>query len=84
MNILVIGASGMIGSRIVAEALSRGHTVTAAARNPGKIPVRPGLTPLALEVTDIPALSAAAAKADVVVGAISPRSTGTPAAEATA
>ena len=82
MNILVIGASGMIGSRIVAEALSRGHAVIAAARNPAKIAPRPGVTPLALEVTDVAALSAAAAKADVVIGAVSPRSTGNAQAEA--
>ncbi|MBR0679081.1 NAD(P)H-binding protein [Roseomonas eburnea] len=82
MDILVIGASGMIGSRLATEALSRGHRVTAAARNPEKIGARPGLTPMKLEVTDIPALSAAAASADVVIAAASPRSTGNPAAEA--
>lgn len=33
MKIAVIGASGNVGSRIVDEALRRGHTVTAIARN---------------------------------------------------
>ena len=32
LNILLVGASGMIGSRILSEAASRGHHVTAAAR----------------------------------------------------
>lgn len=32
MKILVIGATGMIGSRVTAEALSRGHQVTALTR----------------------------------------------------
>jgi hypothetical protein len=36
MKIAVFGASGNIGSRIVDEALSRGHYVTAVVRNPGK------------------------------------------------
>lgn len=33
MNIVVIGATGMAGNAIVAEALSRGHHVTAASRH---------------------------------------------------
>lgn len=84
MNILLIGATGMIGSRLLHEALARGHIVTAAARNPDRIESRPGVTPLRLEVTDLPALSAAAASADVVIAATSPRSTGNPGAEALA
>lgn len=34
MKIAIFGASGRIGSRIVNEALSRGHDVTAVARHP--------------------------------------------------
>jgi len=34
MKIAIIGANGKIGSRIAAEALSRGHRVTGIARNP--------------------------------------------------
>ena len=34
MKIAIFGASGRIGSRIVNEALSRGHDVTAAVRHP--------------------------------------------------
>ena len=37
MKIAVIGASGNAGARITAELASRGHTVTAIARNPDKI-----------------------------------------------
>jgi hypothetical protein len=37
MKITVFGGSGMIGSRIVQEALSRGHEVTAVARDPARI-----------------------------------------------
>ena len=37
MKIAVAGASGNAGSRIVTELASRGHTVTAIARNPEKI-----------------------------------------------
>jgi putative NADH-flavin reductase len=34
MKVALIGANGKIGSRILAEALSRGHQVTGIARNP--------------------------------------------------
>lgn len=37
MNIAVIGASGRIGSRVVREALSRGHEVTAIVRDSNKV-----------------------------------------------
>lgn len=37
MKIALFGASGMVGSRILNEALSRGHQVTGIVRNPEKI-----------------------------------------------
>lgn len=43
MKVALIGVSGRVGSRIVAELLKRGHTVTGIARNPGKVAPRPGL-----------------------------------------
>jgi hypothetical protein len=38
MRIAIIGANGRIGSRVLNEAVSRGHTVTAVVRNPGSVP----------------------------------------------
>ncbi len=43
MKVAVIGASGRAGSRIITEALARGHQVTAIARNPEKIESRAGV-----------------------------------------
>ena len=37
MKIAIIGASGFVGSKLVSEALQRGHEVTAIARNTEKI-----------------------------------------------
>lgn len=37
MKVAIIGASGMAGSRILNELVSRGHQVTAIARNTDKI-----------------------------------------------
>lgn len=45
MRIAVYGAAGDVGSRVVAEALSRGHKVTAVVRDPAqfdKLPAAAG------------------------------------------
>jgi uncharacterized protein len=84
LNILVVGASGMIGSRILTEAASRGHHVTAAARHPDKIAKGPNVTAVQLDATDKAALTALAKNADAIVMATSPRSTGKPMEEAKA
>ncbi|MBI3506896.1 MAG: NAD(P)-dependent oxidoreductase [Proteobacteria bacterium] len=44
MKLALIGATGSIGSRILDEALSRGHIVTAITRDPSKIKPRKHLT----------------------------------------
>ena len=36
-KLIVYGATGRVGSRVVSEALSRGHRVTAVSRDPGRI-----------------------------------------------
>ncbi|MGD9882697.1 MAG: NAD(P)H-binding protein, partial [Reyranella sp.] len=43
-SIVLIGASGNIGSRILDEALARKHSVTALTRDPRKLAPRPGMT----------------------------------------
>jgi putative NADH-flavin reductase len=84
LDILLVGASGMIGSRVLSEAASRGHHVIAAARHPEKIAKGPNITPVKLDATDQAALTALAKKADAIVMATSPRSTGKPLEEAKA
>ncbi len=37
MKMALIGATGFVGSAILREALSRGHDVTAIARDPEKL-----------------------------------------------
>lgn len=41
MRLTVFGAAGEVGSRIVAEALSRGHAVTAVVRDPAQFHLLP-------------------------------------------
>jgi uncharacterized protein len=43
MNIVLAGATGNIGSRILDEALRRGHRVTGLTRGPAKLAARDGL-----------------------------------------
>src|SRR3984957_497861 len=83
-SILLVGASGMIGSRILSEATSRGHYVIAASRHPEKIAAGPNTHPVKLDATDEKAFEAEAKHADVIVLATSPRGGGDPLAEAKA
>jgi uncharacterized protein len=64
----VIGAAGRIGGRIVAEAISRGHEVTAVVRNRSRVDSKPDRVAEA-DVFDPVAVAAAADGADVVVNA---------------
>lgn len=84
MKIFLIGASGMIGSRILAEATARGHEVVAGARNPEKIAEGKGVKPVKVDLADGAALARRAGAADIIVSAVSPRSGGDPVAEARA
>lgn len=83
-TILLVGASGMIGSRILNEATSRGHYVIAASRHPEKIAAGPNVHPVKLDASDENAFIAEARHADVIVLATSPRGSGDPLKEAKA
>src|SRR5260221_8607435 len=70
MKIALIGATGFIGSRLLAEALQRGHQVTAIVRNPEKLPQKAGLTPQRGDVYDQTGLAKLLAGHDVVISAV--------------
>lgn len=69
MNLTVLAASGRTGLALTREALRRGHTVTAIARDPGRIavPDSPRLHTVAGDVED-PASLAAVAGSTVLSG----------------
>lgn len=71
-NLVVLGAAGGTGRLIVTEALSRGHRVTAAVRDPARVPAAPGLRIERADVRDAGSLRAVLAGHDVVVSAIGP------------
>jgi hypothetical protein len=71
MNITLIGASGFIGTALLAEAIERGHVVTALVTRPDNLAAREGLRALKADVMDSGALSAQFAGADAVISAFS-------------
>ncbi|MDQ1814259.1 NAD(P)-dependent oxidoreductase [Massilia sp. CCM 9210] len=71
MNIVLIGATGFIGTALLNEALNRGHAVTALSTRPGKLAARERLQARAADVMDVAALTAQLAGADAVLSAFS-------------
>lgn len=72
MKIALIGASGRVGSRVLDEAIRRGHSVTAIMRNPAKVAPRERVRVAALDANDSSALAATLRDHDVVVHALNP------------
>jgi putative NADH-flavin reductase len=73
MNIGIIGATGNIGQRAVAEALRRGHRVTALARDPSRARTEGGeVTWRAADVTDAESVARNLDGLDVLVSAYGP------------
>jgi len=68
-NIAIIGATGRAGSQLLEEALRRGHSVVAIARDPGTLQGRDGVTVKALDAKDSAALQAAVEGCDAVLSA---------------
>ncbi len=70
MKIALIGASGFVGTNVLTEALQRGHTVTAIARNTEKIETEnDNLTKVAIDVLDTDKVAEVLAGNDIVISA---------------
>lgn len=78
MNVVLYGATGMIGSRILNELLSRGHHVTAVTRTPDRIPARSGVTVASGEIFDPGSVAGQVRGADAVISAYGPGQKGDP------
>jgi uncharacterized protein len=73
LKIALFGATGMIGSRIAAEAARRGHQVTALVRDPARVPAGvANLQAVQADVLDVASVAAAARGHDVVASAYAP------------
>lgn len=72
MKLALIGATGGVGSAVLAEALQRGHAVTALARSPAKLPAQAGLTVVQADALDAGQVAAAVGGHDAVISAYNP------------
>lgn len=71
-NVLLIGATGFVGSAVLNELLERGHKVTAVVRNAAKLPQNELLTAVEQDVSDVEAIAKLAEGKDAVISAYNP------------
>ncbi len=71
-NVLLIGATGFVGSAVLNELLERGHEVTAVVRNAAKLPQNELLTAVEQDVSDVEAIAKLAEGKDAVISAYNP------------
>lgn len=71
-EVLLIGATGFVGSAILNELVSRGHKVTAVVRNPKEGTARKGVTVVKEDVANVDAIAALAKGKDAVISAYNP------------
>ncbi len=72
MKVALIGATGYVGSRMMIEALRRGHEVTAIARHPERLPPVPQLSPVCADVFERDVIARLVAGHDAVIDAFHP------------
>lgn len=72
MKIVLIGATGFVGSALLREALDRGHEVTAIARGPEKLQPHATLHPQKGDVYNADDVARLMAGHDVVISALNP------------
>jgi len=72
VKIAIIGATGLVGTKIVSETLDRGHEVTAIVRNPDGLPTHPNLRAARGDVARPAELASLLAGHNVVISAFNP------------
>ena len=72
MKIVLYGATGKAGSRILTELLERGHEVVAVVRNPDKLAPNDGLTVQQGDLSSVEAIAEAIGGAQAVISAYGP------------
>lgn len=71
-NVVLIGATGFVGSAILNELLARGHKVTAVVRHAAKLPKNDNLTAVEEDVANVDAIANIAKGKDAVISAYNP------------
>jgi|SRR5947209_4215555 len=75
MKLTIIGATGWLGGTIAREAIARGHEVTAVGRDAERLAHVDGARGVVADLDDADSMAAAVAGSDVVVAAVTDRST---------
>jgi putative NADH-flavin reductase len=74
VKIVVFGATGRIGSKLVSGGIARGHVVTAAARHPERLPPRHHAPRLVTcDLLDAAQVDEAVTRQDAVTMSVGPR-----------
>ena len=71
-NVVLIGATGFVGSAILNELLARGHKVTAVVRHAAKLPKNDNLTAVEEDVANVDAVANIAKGKDAVISSYNP------------
>lgn len=72
MKILLIGATGFVGTQVLNELLQREHQVTALVRSSGKLTASGNLNVIVADAYDADSVAAAAEGHDAVISAFNP------------
>lgn len=72
MNVVLYGATGMIGTRTLKELVSRGHNVTAIVRDPSKVPPQSSVKVVQGDIFDPKQVAAQVKGVDAVISAYGP------------
>ena len=74
MNIAVFGGTGRTGRHVVEQALAAGHSITALARTPAKLPKHERLVAIQGDVQDPSAVEKTVVGAEAVISVLGPTS----------
>lgn len=72
MKVVLFGASGMVGSRVLQELIFRGHQVTAVVRDPSRVESGAGVKAIKGDALDAASVAEVSKGADAVISAYSP------------
>src|SRR5271154_5639393 len=72
MKVILLGATGFVGSVLLKEALDRGHVVIAIVRHPEKLEKREGLTAKAGDLYDTASLATLIRGNEAIISAFTP------------
>lgn len=71
-NVLLIGATGFVGTAILNELVNRGHRVTAVVRDVEKLAGKKGIEAVKADVADVDAIAKLAEGKDAIISSYNP------------